>query len=92
MDVLRTDHSAVNGVEWYAQTLDDAVQTECAVLWFVMWLSDPSLPYAQYACHHVQWCTEVDAIEHVGPSYPLASNDHISALQLFGLVVDISKP
>ena len=83
MDVLGTDHSAVNGVEWYAQTLDDAIQTECAVLWFVMWLSDPSLPYA---CHHVKWCTEVDAIEHVGPSYPPASNYHISALQLLGFV------
>ncbi|GFS61148.1 hypothetical protein TNCV_4956411 [Trichonephila clavipes] len=32
MDVLRTDHSAVNGVEWYAQTLKDALQTQCAVL------------------------------------------------------------
>ncbi|GFX06817.1 hypothetical protein TNCV_1201341 [Trichonephila clavipes] len=32
MDVLRTDHSAVNGVEWYAQTLNDALQTQCAVL------------------------------------------------------------
>ncbi|GFY24585.1 uncharacterized protein TNCV_1016311 [Trichonephila clavipes] len=31
MDVLRTDHSAVNGVEWYAQTLNDALQTQCAV-------------------------------------------------------------
>ncbi|UYV78482.1 hypothetical protein LAZ67_16001693 [Cordylochernes scorpioides] len=32
MDVLRTDHSAVNGVEWYAHTLDDALQNECAML------------------------------------------------------------
>ncbi|GFX10723.1 putative DD34D transposase [Trichonephila clavipes] len=32
MDVLRTDHSAINGVEWYAQTLKDALQTQCAVL------------------------------------------------------------
>ncbi|GFW90870.1 hypothetical protein TNCV_2418631 [Trichonephila clavipes] len=31
MDVLRTDHSAVNGVEWYAQTLNDALQTQCDV-------------------------------------------------------------
>ncbi|GFT10650.1 hypothetical protein TNCV_1943731 [Trichonephila clavipes] len=29
MDVLRTDHSAVNGVEWYVQTLNDALQTQC---------------------------------------------------------------
>ncbi|GFV70456.1 hypothetical protein TNCV_4798751 [Trichonephila clavipes] len=36
MDVLRTDHSAVNGVKWYAQTLNDALQTQCAVLRFVM--------------------------------------------------------
>ncbi|GFY16589.1 hypothetical protein TNCV_736161 [Trichonephila clavipes] len=36
MDVLRTDHSAVNCVEWYAQTLNDALQTQCAVLRFVM--------------------------------------------------------
>ncbi|GFW85837.1 hypothetical protein TNCV_854861 [Trichonephila clavipes] len=36
MDVLRTDHSAVNGVKLYAQTLNDALQTECAVLWFLM--------------------------------------------------------
>ncbi|PRD32907.1 UNVERIFIED_CONTAM: Sec14l2 [Trichonephila clavipes] len=36
MDVLRIDHAAVNGVEWYAQTLNDALQTQCVVLWFVM--------------------------------------------------------
>ncbi|GFW25923.1 hypothetical protein TNCV_1328791 [Trichonephila clavipes] len=34
MDVLRTDHSAVNGVEWYAQTMNDVLQTQYAVLWF----------------------------------------------------------
>ncbi|GFW04200.1 transposable element Tcb2 transposase [Trichonephila clavipes] len=27
MDILRTDHSAINGVEWYTQTLNDALQT-----------------------------------------------------------------
>ncbi|UYV63061.1 hypothetical protein LAZ67_2003022 [Cordylochernes scorpioides] len=32
MDVFQTDHYAVNGVEWHAQTLDDALQTECAEL------------------------------------------------------------
>ncbi|GFU02141.1 uncharacterized protein TNCV_533491 [Trichonephila clavipes] len=32
MVVLRTDNSAVNGVEWYAQTLNDALQTQCAVV------------------------------------------------------------
>ncbi|GFS89199.1 hypothetical protein TNCV_1259371 [Trichonephila clavipes] len=32
------------------------------------------------------WCIEVDAIDHVGPSYPPASNGHISTLQLFGFV------
>ncbi|GFW78240.1 hypothetical protein TNCV_137091 [Trichonephila clavipes] len=36
MDVLRTDHSAVNGIKWYAQTLNDALQTRCARLQFVM--------------------------------------------------------
>ncbi|GFU83795.1 hypothetical protein TNCV_1694651 [Trichonephila clavipes] len=36
MDVLWTDHPAFNGVEWYAQTLNDALQTQCAVLRFVM--------------------------------------------------------
>ncbi|GFT78554.1 hypothetical protein TNCV_4491471 [Trichonephila clavipes] len=60
-DVLRTDHSPVNGVECYAHALNDALQTQ--------W-----------------WCTEVDAIDHVGPSYPPATNGHISALQLFGFV------
>ncbi|GFU41010.1 hypothetical protein TNCV_4645831 [Trichonephila clavipes] len=30
--------------------------------------------------------TEVDAIDYVGPSYPPASNGHISALPLFGFV------
>ncbi|GFW71681.1 hypothetical protein TNCV_2548921 [Trichonephila clavipes] len=75
MDVLRTDHSAVNGVEWYAHTLNDALQTQCAVLRLMMRLSDPSLPCAQFACSHVKWCTEVDAI------HP-ASNGHISALRL----------
>ncbi|GFV22739.1 hypothetical protein TNCV_1489961 [Trichonephila clavipes] len=86
MDVLRTDDSAVYGVEWYAQTLNDTLQTQCAVLWFVMGLSDPSLPGTQFACPHVKWGTEVDAIDHVGPSYPPASNSNISALQLFGFV------
>ncbi|GFX39562.1 hypothetical protein TNCV_2103081 [Trichonephila clavipes] len=85
MNVLRTDHSAVNGAEWYAQTLNDALQTQCAVLRFVMSLSDPSLACAQFACPHVKWCIKVDAIDHVGPSYPPASNGHISVLQLFGL-------
>ncbi|GFV19071.1 hypothetical protein TNCV_3222901 [Trichonephila clavipes] len=47
---------------------------------------DPSLPCAQFACPHVKWCSERDAIDHVGPSYPPASNDPISALQLFGFV------
>ncbi|GFS87432.1 hypothetical protein TNCV_207511 [Trichonephila clavipes] len=86
MDVLPTDHFAVNGVEWYAQTLNDALKTQCAVLCFVMWLSDPSLQCAQFTCPHVKWCTEVDVIDHVGPSHPPASNSHISALQLFGFV------
>ncbi|GFT54252.1 hypothetical protein TNCV_2467591 [Trichonephila clavipes] len=36
MDVLRTDHSAVKGIEWYAQTLNDVFQTQYAVLRFVM--------------------------------------------------------
>ncbi|GFX39414.1 transposable element Tcb2 transposase [Trichonephila clavipes] len=84
MDVLWTDHSAINGVEWYTQILKDALQTQCAVLWFVMRLSDPSLSCAQFACPHVKWCTKVDVIDHVGPSYPAVSNVHISALQLFG--------
>ncbi|GFV69296.1 hypothetical protein TNCV_1937761 [Trichonephila clavipes] len=74
MDVLRTYHSAVNGVEWYAQTLNDASQTQYAVLRFVMRLSNPSLACAQFARRHVKWCSEVDAIDHVNPSYPLLSN------------------
>ncbi|GFW57995.1 hypothetical protein TNCV_2741411 [Trichonephila clavipes] len=86
MDFLWTDHSAANGVEWYAQTLNDALQTQCAVLRFVMRLSDPSLPCAQFACPHVKWCTEVEAIKHLGPSYTPASNGYISALQLFGFI------
>ncbi|GFY27519.1 hypothetical protein TNCV_2071391 [Trichonephila clavipes] len=36
MDVLRTDHSVVNGVQWCAQTLNDALQTQCAALRFMM--------------------------------------------------------
>ncbi|GFW63931.1 hypothetical protein TNCV_706371 [Trichonephila clavipes] len=86
MDILRADHSTVNGVDWYAQTLNDALQTQCAVIWFVMSLSDPSLPCTQFVCTHLKWCTEVDAIDYVGSSYPYASNGHISALQLFGFV------
>ncbi|GFW44684.1 hypothetical protein TNCV_4482291 [Trichonephila clavipes] len=35
----------------------------------------------QFACPHVKWCTEMDTIDHVGPSYPLAFNGHISTLQ-----------
>ncbi|GFV07049.1 hypothetical protein TNCV_1850531 [Trichonephila clavipes] len=34
----------------------------------------------------VKWCTEVDAIDNVGPSYPPASNGHISILLLFDFV------
>ncbi|GFV60219.1 hypothetical protein TNCV_3553791 [Trichonephila clavipes] len=86
MDILHTDHFGVNGVEWYAQTLNDALQTQCAVVRLVMRLSDLSLPCARFACPHVMWCPEVVAISHVGPSYPPASNGHISALQLFGFV------
>ncbi|GFU53025.1 hypothetical protein TNCV_3239991 [Trichonephila clavipes] len=74
------------GVEWYAQTLNDALQTQCAVLRFVVRLSDPSLSCAQCACPPVQWCSEVDTIDHVGPSYHPTSNGHISALQLFDFV------
>ncbi|GFV37419.1 hypothetical protein TNCV_3174531 [Trichonephila clavipes] len=81
MNVLRTDHSAVNGVEWYAQSLNDALQTQCAVLRFVMRLSNPSLLCVQFACPHVKWFTEVDASDHVSLSYPPASYGHISALQ-----------
>ncbi|GFX88503.1 hypothetical protein TNCV_2279711 [Trichonephila clavipes] len=36
MDALRTFHFAVNGVEWYDWTPNDAYQTESVVLWFVM--------------------------------------------------------
>ncbi|GFW48106.1 hypothetical protein TNCV_3076461 [Trichonephila clavipes] len=86
MGVLRTDRSTLKGVEWYAQTLNDALQTQCAVLRFVMLLSDPSLPCSQFACPPVKWCTEVDVIDHVGSSYPPASNGHVSALQLLGFV------
>ncbi|GFS99023.1 hypothetical protein TNCV_1890341 [Trichonephila clavipes] len=86
MDVLQTDHSAVNGVEWYAQTLAVALQTECAMLRFVMCLSDPSLPCTQFASLLVKWCTEVDAIDQVGPSYHPASNTQISALHFFSFV------
>ncbi|GFW93183.1 SCAN domain-containing protein 3 [Trichonephila clavipes] len=32
MDVLRTNHSAVKSIEWYAQALNDALQTQYAVL------------------------------------------------------------
>ncbi|GFU90043.1 hypothetical protein TNCV_2439301 [Trichonephila clavipes] len=39
-----------------------------------------------FECPHVKWCTEVDVMDHVGPSYPPASNGHISSLQLFGFV------
>ncbi|GFU91289.1 hypothetical protein TNCV_4366341 [Trichonephila clavipes] len=34
----------------------------------------------------MNWCSEVDAIDHVGPSYLPTSNGHMSALQLFGFV------
>ncbi|GFV79879.1 hypothetical protein TNCV_1727041 [Trichonephila clavipes] len=72
--------------KWYAQTLNDALQTQCSVSLFVMRLSDPSQSCAQFVFSHVKWCPEVDAIDHVGPSYPPASNGHISVLQLFGFV------
>ncbi|GFY31154.1 uncharacterized protein TNCV_4360611 [Trichonephila clavipes] len=31
-------------------------------------------------------CTEVDAMDHVGPSFPPASSGHVSALQFFGFI------
>ncbi|GFY25958.1 hypothetical protein TNCV_1917081 [Trichonephila clavipes] len=86
MDVLWTNHVAVYGVGWFSQTLNDASQTQCAVLRFEMRLSYPSPPCAQFACPHVKWCTKVDAIDLVGSSSPPTSNGHISALQLFDFV------
>ncbi|GFV01445.1 uncharacterized protein TNCV_2960391 [Trichonephila clavipes] len=94
MDFLRTDHSAVTGVEWYAQTLNDVLQTQFAVLWFVICMSDPSLKCAQFACPHVKWCTEMDVIDHVGPSYTTASKvtyPHYSCLVSSNTTTDFSE-
>ncbi|GFX05965.1 hypothetical protein TNCV_760011 [Trichonephila clavipes] len=86
MGVLWTDHSAVNGVEWYSPTLNDALQTQCVVLWFMMRLTNPLLPCAQVVCPHVKWYTEGYAIDHVSPPCRSASNGHIYTLQLLGFV------
>ncbi|GFY14938.1 hypothetical protein TNCV_234881 [Trichonephila clavipes] len=32
MDALRTNHSAVNDIEWCAKTLNDALQTQCCAM------------------------------------------------------------
>ncbi|GFU70223.1 hypothetical protein TNCV_5058151 [Trichonephila clavipes] len=80
MDVLRTDHSAVNGVEWYAQTRERCVtDSMCRA-------TVRDVTEAIHHCHDticlspVKWCTELNAIDHVGPSYPPAFNGYISAL------------
>ncbi|GFX02839.1 uncharacterized protein TNCV_4438211 [Trichonephila clavipes] len=46
MDVLRADHSAANGVEWYSQTLNDALQTQCVVLRYSLLPRNWSYPKA----------------------------------------------
>ncbi|GFW06409.1 hypothetical protein TNCV_2187441 [Trichonephila clavipes] len=46
---------------------------------FGMWLRDPSLPCAQSAYRHGQWCNEVGAIGHVGQSFPPAPTNGRSA-------------
>ncbi|GFX93767.1 hypothetical protein TNCV_1589431 [Trichonephila clavipes] len=79
MDVLRTDHSAVNGVEWYAQTLNDALQMCCAT---VRDVTERSVTAMRTICLSSR---EVDAMDYIGPSYPPASIGHISAIQ-FGFV------
>ncbi|GFX96417.1 putative pao retrotransposon peptidase superfamily [Trichonephila clavipes] len=45
-----------------------------------------------FACPRVKWCTEVDAIDHVGSSYPPAFNGSISALQLDRCITESSSP
>ncbi|GFW74281.1 hypothetical protein TNCV_2524841 [Trichonephila clavipes] len=80
MDVLRTDHSAVNGVEWYSQTLNDALQTQCAV-------TERSVTAMRTICLFSREVVHRGGCDrHVDPSHPPASNGHISALQLFGFV------
>ncbi|GFV98264.1 hypothetical protein TNCV_704711 [Trichonephila clavipes] len=91
MDVLRTDHSAVNSVEWNTQTLIDALQTQCSVLRFMIRISDPSLPCAQFACLHVKWCTEVDAIDRRTLLHPTVTYPHYSCLVSSNTTTDFSE-
>ncbi|GFT66620.1 hypothetical protein TNCV_3064941 [Trichonephila clavipes] len=48
------------------------------------WLCNPSLPCAQYACHH-----EVGVIGSISPSFPPASSDDRSASQFYGFIQQI---
>ncbi|GFW65874.1 hypothetical protein TNCV_587001 [Trichonephila clavipes] len=90
MDVLRTFRSAPNGVERYERPMMRN-KTESVVLWFVMWLCDPSLSCPQSTCHQRQWCNEVGVIDPVGPPFPPASSDDRSASQLLGFVHHVDQ-
>ncbi|GFV91895.1 hypothetical protein TNCV_2975661 [Trichonephila clavipes] len=61
------------------------------VLWFVMGLHDPSLPYAQSTSHHGQWRNEVGVIGPICPSFPPASKLDRSASQLLGFFQHVDR-
>ncbi|GFW46912.1 hypothetical protein TNCV_2982681 [Trichonephila clavipes] len=61
------------------------------VLWFMMLLPDPSLPCAQYFCHHGQCCNGVGTIGPVGLSFSPASRDDRFTSQLLGSVKHVDR-
>ncbi|GFT74173.1 hypothetical protein TNCV_5027051 [Trichonephila clavipes] len=56
-----------------------------------MWLRDSSLPCAQSAYCHGQWCNKVGAFDSVGPSFPPASSDDISSSQFLVFVQHVNR-
>ncbi|GFW81578.1 hypothetical protein TNCV_2882551 [Trichonephila clavipes] len=81
MDVLRTDHCCKQRRMVRADTESCVTDSMCCAT--VRDVAERSVTAMRTIC---LWCTGVDAIDHVGPSYPPASNGHISATQLFGFV------
>ncbi|GFX10382.1 hypothetical protein TNCV_1867771 [Trichonephila clavipes] len=55
---------------------------ESVVVWFVIWLRDPSLSCAQFICHHGQWCNEGDPISPICLSFPPASSNDRSVYRV----------
>ena len=80
MDASHTFRSTANNVRCYVLMLIIAQQIDFVVVWFAMWQSNLSLPCAQYAQHHVQWCNKVGT---TGLSFPSVPRNYTYTSQLF---------